>query len=85
MEHPVLGGYTPDKVALRRAISLAYNSEEEIRLPRRNQAIPAQGPMQPGTYGYDPKFKTVMSEYSPARAAALLDMYGYIDQIGRAS
>ena len=82
MEHPVLGGYTPDKVALRRAISLAYNTEEEIRLPRRNQAIPAQGPIQPSTYGYDAKFKTEMSEYSPARSAALLDMYGYIDRDG---
>jgi ABC-type transport system substrate-binding protein len=82
MEHPMLGGYTPDKVALRRAIALAYHTEEEIRLPRRNQAIPAQGPIQPGTYGFDAKFKTEMSEFSPARAAALLDMYGYLDRDG---
>lgn len=82
MEHPVLGGYTPDKVALRRAISLAYRTEEEIRLPRRNQAIPAQGPMQPSTFGYDPTFKTEMSEFNPARAAALLDMFGYRDRDG---
>ena len=82
MEHPLLGGYTPDKVALRRAIALAYHTEEEIRLPRRNQAIPAQGPIQPGTYGFDAQFKTEMSEFSPARAAALLDMYGYVDRDG---
>ena len=82
MEHPLLGGYTPDKVALRRAIALAFHTEEEIRLPRRNQAIPAQGPIQPGTYGYDAGFKTEMSEFSPARAAALLDMYGYVDRDG---
>ncbi len=82
MEDPVVGGNAPDKVALRRAIALGYNSEEEIRLPRRNQAIPAQGPMQPTTYGYDPKFKTEMSEFSRARAAALLDMYGYVDRDG---
>lgn len=82
MEHPLLGGYTPDKVALRRAIALAYHTEEEIRLPRRNQAILAQGPIQPGTYGFDAKFKTEMSEFSPARAAALLDMYGYVDRDG---
>ena len=82
MEHPMLGGYTPDKVALRRAIALAYHTEEEIRLPRRNQAIPAQGPIQPGTYGFDAKFKTEMSEFSPARATALLDMYGYLDRDG---
>ena len=82
MEDPIVGGYTPDKVALRRAIALAYNSEEEIRLPRRNQAIPAQGPIQPMTFGYDPKFKTEMSEFSRARALALLDMYGYVDRDG---
>ena len=82
MEHPVVGGYSADKVALRRAIALAYNSEDEIRRPRRNQAISAQSPVPPTTYGYDPKFKTEMSEYSPARAAALLDMYGYIDRDG---
>ena len=38
--------------------------------------------MQPGTFGYDPKFKTEMSEFSRARAAALLDMYGYVDRDG---
>jgi len=82
MEDPIVGGYTPEKVALRRAIALGYNSEEEIRLPRRNQAIPAQGPMQPTTYGYDPKFKTEMSDFNRARAAALLDMYGFVDRNG---
>jgi len=82
MEHPLVGGYTPDKVALRRAIALAYNPEEEIRLPRRNQAILAQGPIAPLTYGYDPKFKTEMSEFSRAKAVALLDMYGYVDRDG---
>jgi len=82
MEDATVGGYTPDKVALRRAIALAYNAEEEIRLSRRNQAIAAQGVIAPMTYGYDPAFKTEMSEYSPARAMALLDMYGYVDKNG---
>jgi ABC-type transport system substrate-binding protein len=82
MEDPIVGGYTADKVALRRAISLVYNTEEEIRLPRRNQAIPAQGPIQPTTFGYDPAFKTEMSEFSPARGLALLDMFGYVDKDG---
>jgi len=39
MENPVIGGYTPEKVALRRAIALAVNTEEEIRAVRRGQAI----------------------------------------------
>jgi hypothetical protein len=32
MEHPVVGGYTPDKVALRRAIAMAYDVEREIEV-----------------------------------------------------
>ena len=82
MENPTVGGYTPDKVALRRAIALAYNSDEEIRLPRKNQAILSQGPITPMTFGYDPKFKTEMSEFSRPKAMALLDMYGYVDKNG---
>ena len=79
MEDPVVGGYTPEKVALRRAISLATNVEEEIRIPRKNQAIAAQSPIGPGAMGYDPTFRSNVTEYSPAKAKALLDMYGYID------
>ncbi len=82
MEDPVVGGNATDKVALRRAIALAYNTEEEIRLARRNQAIPAQGPLPPVAWGYDPQFKSEMSEYSPARALALLEMFGYTDKDG---
>ena len=82
MEHPVVGGYTPEKVALRRAIALAYPVEDEINLARQGQAIPAQGILAPMTSGYDPKFKTEMSDYDRARARALLDMYGYVDKDG---
>ena len=42
MDDPVVGGYTPDKVALRRAISLGIDIDREIRIIRRGQAIPAQ-------------------------------------------
>ncbi len=82
MEHPVIGGYTPEKVALRRAISLAVNVEEEIRIVRRGQAIPAQSIMGPGVSGYDPAFKSDMSDFSRARAKALLDVNGYVDRDG---
>ena len=82
MEDPVVGGYTPDKVALRRAISLAVDVGKEIRLVRHNQAIPAQSMIGPGASGYMPDFKSEMSEFDPARAQALLDLYGYIDRDG---
>ena len=44
--------------------------------------MPAQSPIAPGTWGYDPAFKSEMSEYNPARAKALLDLYGYVDRDG---
>jgi ABC-type transport system substrate-binding protein len=82
MKHPLIGGYTPDKVALRRAISLGLNVEEEIRIPRRGQARQAQAPLNPHTYGYDPNLKTEMGTYDLPRARALLDLYGYVDRNG---
>lgn len=82
MEDPVVGGYTPEKVALRRAIGLAVDIPAELSVVRRGQAIPAQSPLVPHTTGYDPAFKSEMSDFDPARARALLDMYGYIDRDG---
>ncbi len=82
MEHPLVGGYTPEKVALRRAMALGTDLEREIRTVWRGQAIPAQSMMPPMTTGYRAELRTEMSEYSPARAKALLDMFGYVDKDG---
>ena len=82
MEDATVGGYTPAQVALRRAVSLAYNIDKEIRIIRRGQAIPAQAPMPPGTFGYDPAFRTENSDNDVSRAKALLDVYGYLDRDG---
>jgi ABC-type transport system substrate-binding protein len=82
MDDPVVGGYAPDQVALRRAVSLAYDIGREIRVVRRGQGVPAQAAMPPGTFGYDPAFKTENGDHDPARAKALLDTYGYVDRDG---
>jgi ABC-type transport system substrate-binding protein len=82
MEDPVFGGYTPDKVALRRAINLSYKITDEIAILRKGQAVPAKGPYAPGVAGYDPNFNTAANEYNPAKAKALLDMFGYVDRDG---
>jgi len=82
MENPVVGGYTPAHVALRRAIALAVDVEREIRVVRRGQAIVAQSIMAPGLWGYDPQFKSEMGQFDRARAKALLDLYGYVDRDG---
>ena len=42
IEDPVVGGYTPEKVALRRAMILGNDVNLEIRTVWRGQAIPAQ-------------------------------------------
>jgi ABC-type transport system substrate-binding protein len=82
MEDTVVGGYTPDKVALRRAIGLAVNVGKLIRVGYRGQAIPSQSMLVPHTTGYDPTFKSEMGDFDPARAKALLDLFGYVDRNG---
>jgi ABC-type transport system substrate-binding protein len=82
MDDPLVGGYTPEKVALRRAIGLGLDLPREIRLVHRGQAKLAQSTLAPGTRSYDPHFRSEMGEYDPARARALLDLYGYNDRNG---
>ena len=81
MKDATVGGYTPEKVALRRAISLAYDNDEEINLVRNGTAIEAQSLVPPGVLGYDPAFRTGKT-YDVPRAKALLDMFGYTDHNG---
>jgi len=82
MEDPVVGGYTPEKVALRRAMALAMDVPREITTILRGQAVPAQSGIVPHTVGYDPAFKSEAGDYDPVRARALLDLYGYVDKDG---
>ncbi len=81
MKDPTFGGYTPEKVALRRAVALAYNNDDEIYLIRNGSAIEAQTPLPPGVVGYDPSF-SLGKTYDPAKAKALLDMFGFVDKDG---
>jgi ABC-type transport system substrate-binding protein len=77
MEDKTVGGYKPENVALRRAISLGYKTEDEINIIRKGQAIPAHTPYAPGVQGWTPDFRTSANEYDPAKARALLDAFGY--------
>jgi len=82
MRHPLVGGYTPDKVALRRAIALAHDGAEYIRLVRGGGGQAAQSVVPPFTTGYDAAYRSEMGRHSPAEARALLDLYGYVDRDG---
>ncbi|MGE5089710.1 MAG: ABC transporter substrate-binding protein [Candidatus Levyibacteriota bacterium] len=79
MKDPVVGGYTPAKIALRRAIAMGYDVGSLIRVLLKGRAIPANGPIPPDIAGYDPSLKTQAQVYDPAAARALLDRFGYKD------
>jgi ABC-type transport system substrate-binding protein len=82
MEDPVVGGYEPARIALRRAIGMAYNNDEAIRVLFSGRALPASGPIPPDIAGYNPKLKTAAQLFDPAAARALLDKFGYKDRDG---
>lgn len=76
MEDPLIGGYGKDKVALRRAIALSYDSAEDIARMKKGLALRAETPLPPNVLGYDPAYRSPVG-YDPALANALLDRYGY--------
>ena len=82
MEHPLVGGYGAAQVALRRAIGLAIDVQREITLLRHGSAVPSQSPVTLNMSGYDNAYRSEMSQYDPARARALLELYGYRDRNG---
>jgi ABC-type transport system substrate-binding protein len=81
-DDPLVGGYTPDKVALRRAVALAYDSRLEASVVYQGEAVPAQGMIPPHCYGYDPAMRSQLGSSDMARAQALLDIFGYLDRNG---
>ncbi|WP_052262919.1 ABC transporter substrate-binding protein [Chromobacterium violaceum] len=77
MQDPVVGGYSKDKIALRRAIALAYPVKKEVvPLLYANQAIPMKGFVTQGVPGSSPGFNG-QPAYDPALGNALLDEFGY--------
>ena len=76
MTDPVVGGLAKEKVALRRAMAMSYDVDQEIRVIRNGQAIAARYPIPPGVVGHDPAWKGGI-RYDPSGANALLDAFGY--------
>jgi ABC-type transport system substrate-binding protein len=73
---PLLAGFSKEKVALRRAIIMGYNLDEEIRIVRKNQAVAVEMPIPPGVVGHDPAYRSI-NRYDPALANKLLDYFSY--------
>lgn len=79
MDDPVVGGVAPAQIALRRAVMMAYDVEQEIKVVRNGQGIPATQPVPPDADGHVPGLD-VRARFDPAAARALLDKFGYRDR-----
>ncbi len=77
-----IGGFAPERVALRRAIAHGWRIAEQIQILDKGQSMRAHSPLPPAVSGHDPGFVSPTLEYSPAKAKALLDMFGFIDRDG---
>ena len=60
--------------------ALAFAGLYSMAVEWKSGSYPAApGPIGPGVAGYDPTFRSTATDYDPARAKALLDMFGYVD------
>ncbi|HTS21025.1 MAG TPA: ABC transporter substrate-binding protein [Casimicrobiaceae bacterium] len=73
---PVVGGFAPEKIALRRAIALAYRTDDLVHVVFHDAAEHAEMPIPPGVTGYDPAYRS-NNAYDPELANRLLDRFGY--------
>lgn len=76
MQNPVVGGLTKDKIALRRAMAMAYSADNQIKILLKGDAQKLQYPIPYGIVGHDPNYKTSIP-YSVKAANLLLDRYNY--------
>ena len=73
---PVVGGFSKERIALRRAIIMSYDYDEEIRVIRKGQAVRAIMPIPYGVVGHDTNWKP-LNNHDPALANKLLDYFNY--------
>ena len=73
---PVVGGFSKEKIALRRAIIMGYDLEQEIHVIAKDQEVQAQMPISFGVVGFDPRYRN-LNQYDPVLANKLLDHFGY--------
>jgi ABC-type transport system substrate-binding protein len=81
MNDPVVGGYTPERIALRRALLMGYNVGDMIKVGLLGQGAIANQPIPPEVPGHVVGIKS-STPYDPALARTLLDKFGYKDRDG---
>lgn len=76
MQNPVVGGLSQDKIALRRAMAMAFSADNYINILQKGDAQKLQAPIPSGVIGYDPNYRSSIP-YSVKAANLLLDRYHY--------
>ena len=76
MKNPVVGGLSKEKIALRRAMAMAFSADSYINILQKGDAQKLQGLIPNGVVGYDPDYKSSIP-YSVKAANLLLDRYQY--------
>jgi len=84
MDDPVVGAAAGERGRkLRQAMSLVIDTEEYTRIFTNGRGIPAQSPIPPGLFGYDPDYRNPYRQVDVERARALLAEAGYPKGIDR--
>jgi ABC-type transport system substrate-binding protein len=73
---PVVGGYSKEKIALRRALIMAHDINAELHVSRKDLAVINEMPIPRGVVGFNPSYRTV-NPYNPDAANKLLDKFGF--------
>lgn len=76
MRDPVVGGDAPAKIALRRAIHMAFDDDEWIRVLDGGISSVREQLVPPGIEGHVAGYRNP-NRYNPGAANALLDRFGY--------
>jgi ABC-type transport system substrate-binding protein len=80
MDDAIVGGVAPERIALRRAVVMAYDAEQEISVIRNGQGRPATQPVPPYANGHVPgldvRARTIRWRREPARQVRLRDRDG---------
>ncbi len=82
MDDPTVGAEGGERSRkLRQAMSLTVDVEEWLRRFTNGRGVPAQSPIPPGLFGYDPDYLNPFRKVDMERARALLKEAGYADGI----
>jgi ABC-type transport system substrate-binding protein len=76
LSDPQIGGTAPASLALRRAIAMAINDEEYVRVILNGSGRVPKNWIPQDILGHDPAYEYPV-RYDPATANALLDRFGY--------